>query len=219
MLAWISWRCSTGVWAIRSIGLARFCARWWTPAGWAGSPAEGSTHMRSVGAQGLAPLHALRRRGHGNHRLGLDNQFCPGGVGGSSGGYRSPVEPAAQGAVVRGPGGFAGFCRFGSGCMPVAEVAPSPFTRLRGRQDDKVFHRAFHRNMAGLLAILSVMGFLNAGYFVLAYYGRVGPMPGIPNFCRRSEENLCLTVLRTPYARVFGPPNAALGVFFYLANA
>lgn len=103
--------------------------------------------------------------------------------------------------------------------MPVAEVAPSPFTRLRGRQDDKVFHRAFHRNMAGLLAILSVMGFLNAGYFVLAYYGRVGPMPGIPNFCRRSEENLCLTVLRTPYARVFGPPNASLGVFFYLANA
>ncbi len=73
--------------------------------------------------------------------------------------------------------------------------------------------------MVALLAVLSVMGFLNAGYFVLAYYGLAAETPGIPNFCRRSDENLCLTVLKTPYARVFGPPNALLGVFFYLANA
>ncbi len=73
--------------------------------------------------------------------------------------------------------------------------------------------------MFALLALLAWIGFLNAGYFVLAYYGLASEIPGIPNFCRRSDESLCLTVLKTPYARVLGPPNALLGVFFYLANA
>ena len=71
--------------------------------------------------------------------------------------------------------------------------------------------------MSALLDVLAVIGFANAGYFVLAYYGIPGNTPGIPNFCRRSDESLCISVLKTPYARVFGPPNALLGVFFYLA--
>jgi uncharacterized membrane protein len=72
--------------------------------------------------------------------------------------------------------------------------------------------------MPALLAILSAIGFVNAGYFVLAYHGVLAQAAGIPNFCCRSSESLCLTVLKTPYARVFGVPNATLGAIFYLAN-
>ncbi len=52
-------------------------------------------------------------------------------------------------------------------------------------------------------------------YFTLIYFERVAAQ-GVPAaFCRR-EEQACVTVLRTPYARLLGVPNALLGVGFYL---
>ncbi len=62
---------------------------------------------------------------------------------------------------------------------------------------------------------LAVAGCAISLYFTLIYFERVAAR-GVPAvFCRR-EEQTCVTILRTPYARLFGVPNALLGVGFYL---
>ncbi len=61
---------------------------------------------------------------------------------------------------------------------------------------------------------LASVGFALSSYFTLAYYGWIEAHALPAAFCRR-EERSCLTILQTPYARVFGPPNSLLGLFFY----
>ncbi len=62
---------------------------------------------------------------------------------------------------------------------------------------------------------LAGVGFALSSYFTLAYYGWIEARALPAAFCRR-EERSCLTILQTPYARVFGPPNSLLGLFFYV---
>lgn len=65
---------------------------------------------------------------------------------------------------------------------------------------------------------LSLLGWAISFYFTLAYYGRVTSREVPPAMCRR-EEQTCVTVLQTPYARLLGVPNSLLGVGFYLLTA
>ncbi len=62
---------------------------------------------------------------------------------------------------------------------------------------------------------LSLVGLWDALYFTLAYYGRVRKARWVPAvFCAR-EGSSCVTVVQTPWARVFGVPNSLLGIFYY----
>lgn len=79
--------------------------------------------------------------------------------------------------------------------------------------------------MVGLVAVapwlllgLAVLGGAVSFHFTLAYYGRVesGEVP--PALCQREEET-CITILQTPYARLLGVPNSLLGIGFYLLTA
>ncbi len=67
-----------------------------------------------------------------------------------------------------------------------------------------------------LIVILSLAGLVNALYFTFAYYGRVKKARWIPEVLCAREGSNCVTVVQTPYARVFGVPNSLLGVFYYL---
>jgi uncharacterized membrane protein len=67
----------------------------------------------------------------------------------------------------------------------------------------------------GLLALLSLIGFLISFYFTFVYYQRI---PAnyylVPRICRM-KESTCQTVLSTRHARVLGVPNSALGLLYY----
>jgi len=66
------------------------------------------------------------------------------------------------------------------------------------------------------IVLLSLAGLADALYFTFAYYGRIRKARWVPEiFCAR-EESSCVTVVRTPYVRVFGVPNSLLGIFYYL---
>jgi uncharacterized membrane protein len=66
------------------------------------------------------------------------------------------------------------------------------------------------------IALLSFGGLADALYFTLAYYGRIRKARWVPEiFCAR-EDSSCVTVVRTPYARVLGVPNSLLGVIYYV---
>jgi len=72
--------------------------------------------------------------------------------------------------------------------------------------------------ISALLGLLSIAGLANALYFTLAYYGLIRAHDRvIPSVFCSAEENKCLNVLGTPYARVFWVPNSLLGVIYYLA--
>jgi len=65
------------------------------------------------------------------------------------------------------------------------------------------------------IVLLSLAGLADSLYFTLAYYGRIRKARWVPEiFCAR-EGSSCVTVVRTPYARVFGIPNSLLGIFYY----
>lgn len=66
-----------------------------------------------------------------------------------------------------------------------------------------------------LLLGLALLGLGISLYFALAYYGRLESPDIPPALCRRQERS-CVTILRTPYARLLGVPNAVLGLAFYL---
>jgi uncharacterized membrane protein len=54
-------------------------------------------------------------------------------------------------------------------------------------------------------------------YFSLVYYRVIQPQSRlVPQVCQLKDQT-CRTVLETPYARVFGLPNSALGVLYYAA--
>jgi uncharacterized membrane protein len=65
------------------------------------------------------------------------------------------------------------------------------------------------------IVVLSLVGLWNAFYFTFAYYGRVKKAPWIPEILCAREGSRCVTVVQTPYARVFGVPNSLLGIFYY----
>ena len=66
-----------------------------------------------------------------------------------------------------------------------------------------------------LIFVLSLAGLADALYFTFAYYGRVRKLKWVPEVLCAREGSSCVTVVKTPYARVFGVPNSLLGVFYY----
>jgi len=67
---------------------------------------------------------------------------------------------------------------------------------------------------AWILLGLGATGAVLSIHFILVYYGHVESREVPAALCRR-EERSCTTILRTPYARIFGVPNAVLGLAFY----
>ena len=68
-----------------------------------------------------------------------------------------------------------------------------------------------------LIIALSLAGLANSVYFTFAYYGRVKKSRWIPEILCAREGSSCVTVVQTPYARVFGVPNSLLGILYYVA--
>jgi len=66
------------------------------------------------------------------------------------------------------------------------------------------------------ICALSLAGLADALYFTLAYYGRIRKARWVPEILCAREGSSCVTVVQTPYARVFGVPNSLLGTFYYL---
>lgn len=66
-----------------------------------------------------------------------------------------------------------------------------------------------------LILVLSVAGLADALYFTLAYYGRVKKARWVPEVLCAREGSSCVTVVQSPYARVFGVPNSLLGILYY----
>ncbi len=67
-----------------------------------------------------------------------------------------------------------------------------------------------------LVVILALAGLADALYFTFAYYGRVRKSRWVPEILCAREGSSCVTVVQTPYARVFAVPNSLLGIFYYL---
>lgn len=64
--------------------------------------------------------------------------------------------------------------------------------------------------------VLALAGLADALYFTFAYYGRIKKARWVPEILCAREGSNCVTVVQTPYARVFGVPNSLLGVVYYL---
>jgi len=69
------------------------------------------------------------------------------------------------------------------------------------------------------IVTLALVGLVISLYFTFAYYGRVKKARWVPEILCAREGSSCLTVVQTPYARVFGVPNSLLGIAFYFAVA
>ena len=67
-----------------------------------------------------------------------------------------------------------------------------------------------------LIFILSLAGLADALYFTFAYYGRIKKARWVPEILCAREGSSCVTVVQTPYARLFGVPNSLLGIIYYL---
>jgi uncharacterized membrane protein len=67
-----------------------------------------------------------------------------------------------------------------------------------------------------LVAVLALAGLADSFYFTFAYYGRIKKARWVPEILCAREGSSCVTVVQTPYARVFGVPNSMLGVVYYL---
>lgn len=67
-----------------------------------------------------------------------------------------------------------------------------------------------------LIVVLSVAGLVISLYFTLAYYGRIRKARWVPEILCAREGSSCVTVVQTPYARVFGVPNSLLGILYYV---
>ena len=73
--------------------------------------------------------------------------------------------------------------------------------------------------MLWLLVALCATGVLISGYFTGVTFRWVDPKTRwIPPVCRMGEDT-CAFVVFTPQARTFGPPNAVLGLLFYVVLA
>jgi uncharacterized membrane protein len=67
------------------------------------------------------------------------------------------------------------------------------------------------------VVILALAGLVDAFYFTFAYYGRIRKARWVPEILCAREGSSCVTVVQTPYARVFGVPNSLLGIFYYVS--
>jgi len=67
------------------------------------------------------------------------------------------------------------------------------------------------------IVLLSLAGLADSLYFTFAYYGRIRKARWVPEILCAREGSSCVTVVRTPYARVFGIPNSLLGILYYAA--
>jgi len=67
-----------------------------------------------------------------------------------------------------------------------------------------------------LIFILSLAGLVDALYFTFAYYGRIKKARWVPEILCARDGSSCVTVVQTPYARVFGAPNSLLGILYYV---
>lgn len=71
--------------------------------------------------------------------------------------------------------------------------------------------------MTAAIGLLAAVGLAIASYFTAVAWRWTKPdVRWIPSFCRL-EERTCASVVFTPSARVFGPPNSLLGQVFYAA--
>ncbi len=67
------------------------------------------------------------------------------------------------------------------------------------------------------VGLLAAVGLVISSFFTAVAYRWMKPdARWIPVFCRL-QERTCASVVFTPSARVFGPPNSLLGQVFYLA--
>jgi uncharacterized membrane protein len=66
------------------------------------------------------------------------------------------------------------------------------------------------------IVLLSLIGLADALYFTLAYYGRIRKARWAPAILCAREDSSRVTVLRTPYACIFGVPNSLLGIVYYV---
>ncbi len=66
------------------------------------------------------------------------------------------------------------------------------------------------------ILLFSLAGLADALYFTLAYYGRIRRARWVPEILCAREGSSCVTVVRTPYAHVFGVPNSLLGLVYYV---
>ena len=67
------------------------------------------------------------------------------------------------------------------------------------------------------IVLLAMIGLAIASYFTAVAYRWMAPdARWIPAFCRL-EERTCASIVFTPSARVFGPPNSLLGAMYYAA--
>jgi len=71
--------------------------------------------------------------------------------------------------------------------------------------------------IAFLVLVLALAALIISLYFTFAYYGRVKKFRWVPEILCAREGSSCVTVVQTPYARVFGVPNSLLGIPYYLA--
>ncbi len=70
--------------------------------------------------------------------------------------------------------------------------------------------------LRGSIIVLSLAGLVDALYLTFAYYGRIKKARWVPEILCAREGSNCVTVVQTPYARVFGVPNSLLGIVYYL---
>lgn len=68
-----------------------------------------------------------------------------------------------------------------------------------------------------VLVALATLGLAISSYFTAVAYQLIRPdVRWIPSFCRM-EERTCASIVSTPQARVFGPPNSLLGQGYYVS--
>jgi uncharacterized membrane protein len=65
---------------------------------------------------------------------------------------------------------------------------------------------------------LAVQGGAVSLFFTLVYYGRIDSRE-VPAALCRAGERTCLSIVRTPHARLFGLPNSLFGLAFYALTA
>ncbi len=71
--------------------------------------------------------------------------------------------------------------------------------------------------MVYVILLLAFLGLYISGYFTLVYYRIIEPdSRWIPSFCRMKEAQ-CISILMTPYAKVFWLPNFTLGIVYYFS--
>jgi uncharacterized membrane protein len=68
-----------------------------------------------------------------------------------------------------------------------------------------------------VIIVLSLAGLIISLYFTFAYYSRVKKARWIPEILCARTGSSCVTVVQTPYGRVFGVPNSLLGIVYYVA--